>query len=573
MKLFRVVLVIFIFFGYFNLSFSQSTGVPWVDATLYGEFNVVLPENATPLVNQAVETFKRYWARCAKKDISTSPVNEGKINVWIGKDACSLEFMKNIERAELGKEGFFVYTYTPSKKYAEKGVGKHLVICVENDMGAVHGVYSFFENVCNARWYAEDCIVTPAFRIAIPHQNFSYIPPSEIRLFSSNQPRFKLDHEAKQALHLRFDISDDDMDWVDLDKVVPGDSLICLSDSEVYTNVKNKVRDLIFSDENRKFWVFRLPKSRKCECEKCKKAIEEKGSFTALYVSLFNDFFEQNRDSSFLENKVISISLSGDYLEPPKGANVDDRLYIELDTERCNLAKGIADVNSKENTEFARVLRGWRKLTDNVYVRYRLGLSYVNPLFPLPDIVYLQQNLQWFDQMGVIGVVFHIWGEREWVFSDWDLLKRYIFARVVWNPDVLMDSEIKDFLTNYYGKSAGEKLWEYFVYLSEYVRSRDIRCLYNSAERWWDRDFAVKYVSIVKSAFELVKGNENYRRRLLPVVLSANYVLLKSLSSEDDNEALIALARLREEVIDILGELEIIFGKEEIENYKVFLGF
>ncbi len=555
--------------SYPNVAFSQYEG-PWVDATQYREFNIVLPENASLLVQQAVEIFKKYWEKCAQREILVSPVNEGKVNVWIGPDACSLEFIKGIEHPELGEEGFFIFTYTPPRKYAEKGVSKHLVICAENDLGAVHGAYSFFEKVCNAKWFAEDCVITPAFRIKISHQNFSYSPPFSIRVICSNLPRYKLSYEAKQALHLSFDVSDVEANWIDLGEAIEGDLPICLSDSDVQDRVKNKIKDLIMGDGGRKFWIFRPPKNGRCECERCKRIIEEGGSYATPYLTLFNEFIEENINLSQLGNKVIAISLSGEFSTPPRNLKISNQICIELDTEGCNFAKPISDMNSKENVEFTRNLQGWLKLTDKVYVRYRAGLSCVDPLFPFPDIVYLQKNLQWLDQKRVMGIIVHTYGEREWAFSEWDLLKRYIMARLMWNPDLLEEDEIKEFLKNYYGEVAGEKLYGYFEYLPQYLHSKDIRCFYNTNEVWWDKEFAERYLGFVKSAIEVAKVNETYYKRLLPISLSANYAMIKTLSSEGETSS--ALTKLREEVKEIFTQLESNFGKDRLDSYKTLLG-
>ncbi|MCX8066025.1 MAG: DUF4838 domain-containing protein [Candidatus Hydrogenedentes bacterium] len=538
----------------------------WIDATLYRELNIVLPKESESIVRDAVETFKKYWEKSTQKTITISPANEGKVNVWIGPEACTLEFMQDTSFAELGEEGFRILTYTPSKRYLEKGVARQLAICANSRLGTMHGVYSFFERVSGARWLSEDSVVIPIFKINIPHEDYTYTPLFEVRLFDTNLSRYKLAQELRQALHLRFDIPEEETGLICLGKLYRGGESLCLSNSGVFETLSKEMENLILSTPNRSIWIFRIPVEKKCECDRCKSYEVEMGSPTAIYLNLVNRVLEELDRKASMDKKRIALSLDAEFLAPIRNFDLHRNLWIELDTRSCDIAKPFSSSFSPDNKRFSDFLKGWLSLTNRLWVRYRAGVNPHNPIFPLVDLVYLQKNIQWLDQQGIKGIIFDIHSEKEWPFSDWDLLKRYLYARVIWEPDCMIDKEMEIFLRNYFGMAVGNILLGYFSLLNQYVGQNEFTLKMYEERIWWNSDFAEEYLRIIKSALSVAKDNETHYKRLLPFSLPAYYTSISLLAQE--REKTDKLERLKKEVAQILDELVKISPNLSWEDYE-----
>lgn len=558
-----------IFFVFLLASFIIRAQDVWVDATLYREFNIVLPENSEPIVQEAVETFKKFWEQSTQKTVTISQTNEGKVNVWIGPQACALEFMQDTNFVDLGEEGFRILTYTPSKKYLDKGVAKHLAICANSGFGTIHGVYSFFEKVSGAKWLSEECVIMPMFRINIPHQDYSFTPSFKIRLIDSNLPRFSLTQELKHALHLSFGVTDKEAELINLDELCKGDEPLCLSTLETFENIRKEMENFILSNSERSVWIFRPPVEKKCNCDKCKVYETESGSPTFAYINLANKVLEEIGGKIPLEKKKVALSLDGEFLTPVKNIDLHKNLWIELDTRECDIAKPLGSPDSEINRKFSSSLKMWLKLTDNVWVRYRVGTNPNNPLFPLPDLVYLQKNVQWLDHQQVKGIIFDIRGKKNWIFSEWDLLKRYLYAKIMWEPDCLIEKELESFLSNYFGRSVGSVILEYFSLLDQYVGESEVSQKIDEERIWWDTNFAEEYLKIIKTALTTAKSNEVHYKRLLPFSLPAYYTSISLLVSDDDKKERLEL--LKNEVLHILEEIESADPSGDWEDYKLIL--
>jgi hypothetical protein len=56
---------------------GENPSKDWIDATLYREMNIVIPENSSPIIQHAAEVFKKYWESCAHRTITISNINQG----------------------------------------------------------------------------------------------------------------------------------------------------------------------------------------------------------------------------------------------------------------------------------------------------------------------------------------------------------------------------------------------------------------------------------------------------------------------------------------------------------------
>ncbi|MGC9054786.1 MAG: hypothetical protein ACP5KS_12995, partial [Candidatus Hydrogenedens sp.] len=190
----------------------------WIDASSYRDLAIVIPENASPLLLHSAEIFKKYWESCTHRPIAISTLNQGAINIWLGAELCTKEWIDPEELDNLGDEGFIIRTYTPTRKYAQKGVAKQLLICGKTDIGTLHGVYTFFERYLNVAWLSSSYTHKPPLGYRLKEIDYKFSPHFEYRVFLSDLPEFKMEGDRKEGLHLSLFTREEDFIPIPINK-------------------------------------------------------------------------------------------------------------------------------------------------------------------------------------------------------------------------------------------------------------------------------------------------------------------------------------------------------------------
>jgi hypothetical protein len=114
----------------------------------------------------------------------------------------------------------------------------------------------------------------------------------------------------------------------------------------------------------------------------------------------------------------------------------------------CNRSRPIADDPS--STSFRDDVRGWAKITKNVFV-WDYVIQFSNLVSPFPNFRVLQPNVRFFAENHARGMFAQ--GNRE-VRGELAELRSYVLAKLLWNPESDVQKLIDEFLRGYYGPAA-----------------------------------------------------------------------------------------------------------------------
>ncbi len=515
----------------------------WIDATLYREMNVVVPENPSFLIQHAAEVFKKYWEQCAHRTITISNINQGLVNVWLGAELCTKEWIGPEELEELGNEGFIIRTYTPAQKYAQKGVAKQLLICGKTDLGTLHGVYIFFERFLKVSWFSEEYIHKPNLGYKLKEVDYQFTPHFEFRHFLSNIPEFKMSAERKEGLHLSISPSEEEFIPIPIyeclsdsknaqntdvieTKISPEDKVVCFSNEDTIQKFLAFLRKDMESNPGRKIWTIEVGKADKsCSCESCREWVEKTESLAGPLLNLMNNAVEQ-LEKEFVDKDIsLCVLLKGKMRKAPKSINLHDRILIELSTDTCDVAHAIDDPNSMTNACFLNDLKDWHNLTPNLLVLYYAGTNYHCGLFPQPEWFYFQKNLQIFDRYQVRGVVVSSYAQKPGPFSEWDSLKSYLLGKLLWDPDLVLEEELRKFLDIFYGAS-GARLQEILNLQKEFVKTYEPAYSVYQRVPWWNAEYSSRIGEIVQQTLNMTYASQEIYARVLRAAMPAYYSAL-----------------------------------------------
>jgi hypothetical protein len=169
-------------------------------------------------------------------------------------------------------------------------------------------------------------------------------------------------------------------------------------------------------------------------------------------------------------DKVIS-TLAYQYTrQAPVSVKPASNVNIMLCTIECDRSRPIR--NDTTPGSFARDLQNWSTLSDDILV-WDYVIQFTNMIAPFPNLKVLQPNIRLFRDHGVTGIFEQgAYG----TYSENQELRQYMLAKLLWNPDLDVDSLIRDFTGGYYGPAA--------PYLQEYLTTMH-QALETSGKTLW----------------------------------------------------------------------------------------
>lgn len=537
----------------------------WVTAAAYSEMHIVVPEDASAIVRQAGELFQRYWQICTSRELTISSVNEGRINVWIGPDLITNDLLDASVLEGLGAEGCLVQTFSPSRRHARLGAAKQLIIAGKTDLGTLNGVFEFFKRFAGVQWLCEGAIVPERLRFTFPEIDFRHTPHFQYREVGRYGPHLVLDSEYRRAHHLADRYAPGPFGAETLHDLLPPEiyfsdhpeyyalvggkrvaqdpdgrpTQLCFSNPDVAEAALAEIskmirldmagadphliarRGRVARDPHRKTWSIAPMPGATCECAACR-AIEAAGESQAGNLIVFVNRVAEGLDAAFPgAGYRVHTLVRGAWRRPPVSIRPRDNVIVQISTADCDFRRRLSDRDSAVNTSFVEDLKGWAAIAHTLYV-WDYGANCSHPLEPLPNLHTIQENIRLFDQYLVKGVYVQLADEPGAEWAELNALRSYLYASMLWDPDLFLDELTDRFLGAYYGRAA------------DHVRAYIALCAERAvaAERldplapaiWFDAEAAAQADTLFNEALTLPLSDDQ-RRRVILARLPALWVL------------------------------------------------
>ncbi|MBI9035502.1 MAG: DUF4838 domain-containing protein [Bacteroidales bacterium] len=349
----------------------------------------------------------------------------------------------------LSEDGFLI-THT----------GQSLILKGGNKKGLLYAVYTLLEH-WGCRYYSPEMKSIPNLKtLYLPEINTienPIIKHRETNFVNHFTPEFmdwhKLDdHRQEWGMWVHtFDrlISSDSYfnahpEYFSLvnGKRIPNGQL-CLSNPEVLNTLVENLRPEIIAHPEYSHWsVSQNDHYNACECDNCKKEYETYGGYSGALIHFINQVAAEFPD------KIIS-TLAYQYTrQAPTHIKPAHNVNIVLCTIEFNRSMPLPDDPRSE--AFTKDLDDWAAITDDILI-WDYTVQYRNLVSPFPNHKVLQANIQFFTEHGAYKMFQQASGS---LWSDFRELKQYTLAKLLWNPDVNIDSIKNEFINAYYGDAA-----------------------------------------------------------------------------------------------------------------------
>lgn len=537
--------------------------------------DIVLAECPTETERYAAQELKKYLLVATRADISV--VAEGKAkatsHIYVGKTESAMQrFASEYER--LPQDGFVVKTS-----------GEDLYLFgKENDFSTaatLYAVYDFLEKYVGVRFYAVD---------------EEYIPQREsLEIFQANEreaPDFLVRQPlfATQRKHGDFAAKLRIKDCYTKD--IPGGALdpcwgttqghnfftlippakyeeahpewfdkengqLCFSQDSLADELTEVLKGLIDSHPNSKYFALSQNDTvNPCQCEKCKKNYEKYGVTGTMmrFVNRVAKNIEVWAAEKYPNREIYIVTFAYYFsIKPPVVKTVqgefqpidescvpNPNVYIFFTTIDFCFYHPLDDARCEWNKEFSDIFYGWKSLVGNRMLVWSYGANYAHYLYPFFNFDTLRRNYRFFKDNGLSELILEH-GSCEAEHVEMEELRVYLTSKLMWNVNVDLEKEGKEFIRGYY-KACAPCVEEYLKLLRkrfaqvDQERGYHLRLYHLPEDMFSAENFPIEFLEELKAIFESgfaqaekiqnPDEREKVKARLLRVSLSARFLLL-----------------------------------------------
>lgn len=220
-------------------------------------------------------------------------------------------------------------------------------------------------------------------------------------------------------------------------------SQLCLSNDEVFRITVAALRTRMNDNPGAVYWsVSPNDDLGYCTCDRCKAIDDKEGGPQGSLIRFLNKVAAVFPDKKFTTLAYTYTSHPTVSLKP--AGNV----YIMLSTIDAYRGKPLREEPSAAG--FIRDLKGWGKLTQNIFV-WDYNTQFTNYLAPFPNLHTMAANLRFLREQGVQGVFVQGCGDT---YGELAELRSWVTAQLLRNPSCNEDSLLQAFTDGYYGPAA-----------------------------------------------------------------------------------------------------------------------
>lgn len=412
-------------------------------------YRIAVAPRANAVERRAAALLQSYLKRVtgAEFPLDSSGAGADPHAIWIASAAGGRHCPIQVRWDRLEEDGFLI-----------ESSGDRIVIAGGRDKGVIYGICSFLESSLGCRKYSPAVEAVPVRgTVVLGPLRDEQVPVIRFRDASRYDPAYmewqKLDnhdHLFGMYVHTFHRLVPPETHFArhpEYYSLLPGgrvpDAQLCLSQPGVLRVVVEELeRAMMRRPEARTWSVSQNDTYSPCGCEACRRVDSAEGSPSGSLLAFVN------RVAQRFPEKIIS-TLAYQYSRSAPAHIVPEKnVSIMLCSIECNRSRPIA--TDPSSASFRKDVEDWTRLTDNIYL-WDYVVQFRNLVSPFPNLRVLQPNIRYFARHGIRAIFEQGVTQAPNEFKE---LRGYLIAKLLWNPDVNIDSVMNDFLAGFYGAAA-----------------------------------------------------------------------------------------------------------------------
>ncbi|CAG4999865.1 hypothetical protein DYBT9275_02330 [Dyadobacter sp. CECT 9275] len=437
------------------------------------DYKIFVSRTATAPEKNAAAELKKYLKQISGCDLEiTEEVKPEEKRIYIGFKEAPLSIVKDLDTAAFGNEEFII-----------RSDGENLLIAGGNTRGTLYGVVSYLSDYLGCRWYTREVVKIPS-RETI---ELSQIEDRQKPALEYRQPHYREAYDTTWALHNRlnsynmpaslgggyvifpfvhtfnqlvppekyFGAHPEYFSEVDGKRAI---SQLCLTNPEVVKIAKATVFEWIKTHpEANVFSIDQNDFGGYCTCKNCKELDEKEGSQSGTLIHFVN----QIADTVAKVHPAIQLqTLAYDYTEvPPKTLRPADNVMIRL----CHYDYCSAHPLGKceDHKRYIDRLEQWKKISKKITI-WDYYTQFAKYLMPFPNFETVKHDVKFYADRGVVGLFAQGNNVPDNGNGEFTELRAWVFAQLMWNPELDGQKLIDEYVENVYGDASG--------YINAYIK-------------------------------------------------------------------------------------------------------
>jgi hypothetical protein len=444
-----------------------------VDLIADGEsdYQIFISSDALQPEQYAAKELQRYIERVSgvTLPITNQKPDNGKA-IFIGFKEAPESILKN-----LPTDSFI------NEEYIIRSDGQQLLIAGAGKRGTLYGVIGYLADHLGVRWYTREVVKTPEqkkIRLRLvedrqkPHFEYreawyqeAYDP--EWALHNRLNPSLKPLPDSLGGSYITYPFAHTfenlvphtqyyktNPEYFSLINGKRSDKLsqLCLTNPEVLKIATNQVFKWI--EEHPEADIYSVDQNDgegNCECDQCTAIDKAEGSPAGSLLYFIN----QIADTVAKVHPHVKLqTFAYAYTEiPPKNIRPADNLTIRL----CHY--NYCSAHSMENCEnhkpFRERYEQWNKISKRISI-WDYFTDFSQYLMPFPNFETVKNDIKWYADRGARGIFAQGNRVRANGGGEFSELRAWVFAQLMWNPQLDAQVLIDEFVSNVYGEAAPE---------------------------------------------------------------------------------------------------------------------
>ena len=337
---------------------------------------------------------------------------------------------------------------------------------------------------------------------------------------------------------------------------------LCFSSPELLSSLESAIKKLSAENPNlSKVMIMPDDNALVCTCSRCTALGNTPKSASPAVFTALNKLASKFPRLEFFTTAYITTRNVPDFkLMPNVGVMIST----------MDFPKGVVLDKTKQSKEIKSYFESWKSVSNNIYL-WDYVVHFDHYTHSYPTILTTQQNLKWFNSLGVNGVFLQGNDESKSPFSD---LKHFVYSQLLLNPDANVDKLMSVYLNHFYPKS-GKLLNEYYADIeNKNMQSTAILDIYGGWQPSLNKYVDVQKLQLVYDELlnNIKESNAVEKTRLEGLIFAFSHQILEYRRVLGYQENGIATydyktqrATLRKDLIPILERFRTLARKNNIE--------
>ena len=451
------------------------------------KYDIIVSVKPTKQEMMAAKDLKHYLELITRGKFSLINENERKSKdhgIYVGRTTAFMREYANIDLKKLGNDGIVLKTDLSGNIYLNGGPMR----------GVFYAASTFLEDFCGVRWWTktEEYVPRkPTLAVVSPDEMYSpklfyrevgYHNPGTVfsaRLkinghFEHIPPEYGGHYRILGWCHTFYRLLPPKTyfakhpEWYSLvrGKRRPSHAQLCLTNPEMRKEMTRRALEWI--RKNPDAGIISISQNDCggfCECEKCREMRKLEGSDSGPLIHFINavaDAVSRKYPGVLVETLAYNKTQF-----PPLHVKPADNVIIRLCSIKALVDRPLTD---PVNAPFKKDLKNWSDLSSKLFV-WDYVANFSNFLAPHPNLYNFESNIRFFVRNNVVGVFEQGNGMSQ--TGDFDELKRWVLAHLLWNPSYSENELIEEFLKGYYGP-ADQYLLSYLRLVNKSAREKNV---------------------------------------------------------------------------------------------------